>query len=180
MPTVSFGLSNKINFPTIDEPDEFESGRFESAYGNLEYSFDVSFSVEVENFSATVTDILPLIVPEFVNVQVISSDTIRISKNEVNAFIGEFYKFVRFDENNEKIIQTLEPGDQSVADSIIEWNPPPIKILEDVLHSFRIFYTSTETPLVVQEIVFSALQDVHWNLEISLSNFENLVQESRY
>lgn len=180
MATASFVINNKINMPVIDDPDETAPNRLDSVYGNFEYSFDVTFSVTLESFVATVTNVEVLDAPEWVDFTSFSSDTIRIFKNSVAAFQGEFFQFVSFDAQWEQTIEIKQVGDETNNDSIVKWNPPPVKLIADVPHSFRVFYTSSENPAIVQSVDFNAIQDVHWNLDSSLNIFNTLVQESKF
>ena len=100
---VDFVIFDTVNFPgsaglpIINEaPAEFPED-FPAIYGNVDFAFSVAFSLtDTESgMPLTITDIEVLEAPEFVNHQVLSVNTVRISvKPDVVVFPGEIFELL--------------------------------------------------------------------------------------
>ena len=184
MATITFTETNTVNFPSpaipdFDDPSEVEE-KFTSVYGNTEFAFTVIFSVEStdEQASISVISVETISKPSFMLSQVLSSNSIRLTKNpDEELFSDEYYEYVTYSETWETTLEQFsfsqEPPDET---SIIEWKQPDIKIINDS-YTFRITYTED---LVVKETTITIPQTFYWNYVPSLNKFIQEVAESEY
>jgi len=142
MTDIDFVISNTVNFPGSaglpiinDDPLIFVED-FPSLYGNVNFSFDVTFSLTDTSEAAetlTVTDLQLTDIPEFLQYEIISSDTIRISaKPDTVVFTGEIFELLLSDQivltgelsgaantniiqgTSTKFTEELQPGDNII------------------------------------------------------------------
>jgi hypothetical protein len=176
--TVSYSISDTVNYIEVGLGIEDPETVFPAIYGNINFGYTVTFTKS----GAAIIGIAASDNTGITDVSVLSTNSIRIERSQTaNIFPNEFFRFVEFDENTQKIIETFDPQDTDQAGpetSIFLWNTPPIK---EVTTSYTIVitYLDPETSVPVQETRIYT-KELHWLWNSGLIQLEDLVSKSRF
>ncbi len=176
--TVSYSISNTVNYIEVGLGVEDPETVFPAIYGNIDFGYTVTFTKS----DAAIIGIAASDNTGITDVSVLSANSIRIVRSQtVNVFPNEFFRFVEFDENTQKIIETFEPQDTDQAGpetSLFLWNTPPVK---EVTTSYTVVitYLDPETSLPVQE-TRTYTKELQWFWTTGLEQLADLVSKSRF
>jgi hypothetical protein len=176
--TISYSISNTTNYIEVGLGVEDPEIVFPAIYANIEFGYTVTFTKS----DAVVIGISASDNTGLTDVSVLSIDSIRIQKSQsVNLFPNEFFRFVKFDENSQKIIEIFEPQDADQAGletSVFTWNTPPIKIIS-TSYTVVIAYIDPETLLPAQETK-TYTKELHWLWDSGIEQLADIVSKSRF
>lgn len=175
--TISYSVSNEINYNLVGIGALDPLSSFPSIYGNYNFEYTVTFSSPY-----TITNVSVLSSPSYTTETVLSSNTIRIVKNNDNQiFDNESYVFSKFDEEYNKNIEVYLPNQVNDADlntSVFKWETPTQQLITSV-YSFNITYINSDTFLTETEIKTYS-QDLIWSQFPGIQILESLVDRSKY
>jgi len=176
--TVSYSISNTVNFDEVGIGTTDPLLEFPSIYGNAAFGYTVTFS----HTGGPVTNVNLTLGPSYTSTSSISSDTIRITRNTSETiFPDEQYRFAKFDNDFNKTIETYLPGDVDQADSntsIFAWETPSDTEVTGT-YTFNISYTDMVTNTQMTESK-SYTHTLVWSLFPGLAILQELVDRSRY
>jgi hypothetical protein len=177
--TISYSISNTTNYLPVDlGPPLDPESEFPAIYGNINFGYTVTFT----KTDAAITGIAASDNTGVTDVSVLSANSIRIERSQtVNVFPNEFFKFVEFDSNSQKIIETFEPQETDQAGpetSVFLWNTPPQKII-NTSYNVVITYIDLITQLPSQETKVYT-KELRWFWEPGLNQLADLVSKSRW
>ena len=177
---ISYSISNTINYATVGIGIEDPLTKFPAIYGNGSFGYTVTFSTDT---GAQITGITVLSSPTYTNEVVLSTNSVRITRDITrNIFPNEYYSFAEFDPNFSKTIVVLPPGEVNQAGldgSVFKWDMPPQKVVSGS-YTFRISSintvvvpgvpdvteTATETVTYTQDLVWSLIPGTQALLEL--------------
>ena len=175
--TISYSVSNEINYNLVGIGALDPLVSFPSIYGNYDFGYTVTFSSPY-----TITDVSILSSPLYTTETVLSSNSVRIVKNNDNQlFDNELYIFSKFDEEYNKSIETYLPNQVNNADlntSVFKWETPTQQLITST-YSFGISYINSDTFLTETEVKTYS-QDLIWSQFPGMQILENLVDRSKY
>ena len=183
MTTINHEITDEVNF---EIPEGVAGGdllpyQLTPIYGNNEYGFTLSFTAEgVMGGTEPVTNTAITSSPDFANVSVIDSDSVRIE-----------FDFTPFDESfNFTDLDTLKTGntaqesvDISTVDSynnnnkiLVGWNIPEEDIANETTPVTGSFSFDLLTSYGSIPVTFT--QDFYWSYEIGFAKFQTLQEQA--
>jgi hypothetical protein len=176
--TISYSTSNAINYFLVNIGSVDTETQFPAIYGNINFGYTVTFT----KANAAITNISATDNTGRTDVSVLSTNSIRIQRSQtVNVFPNEFFRFVEFDENTQKIIETFEPQNTDQAGpetSLFLWNTPPQKII-NTSYTINVTFIDSETQQEMQETK-TYTKELHWFWTPGLEQLADLVSKSRF
>ncbi len=176
--SLSYSISNTVNYLPVGIGFTDPETQFPAIYGNIDFEYTVTFT----KAGTTITNITATDNTGRTDVSVLSTNSIRIVRSQtVNLFPNEFFKFVEFDSDSQKIIETFEPQDTDQAGpetSIFVWNTPPQKII-NTSYTITITFIDLETQQPIQE-TRTYTKELYWFWTPGLEQLADLVSKSRF
>lgn len=160
--TVTYTISNTVNFESPGFVLAPGQNSFPSIWGNREFSFVVTFSPSDGNTQILNADVLSF--PEFTIVEDLGGLSFRIT--QIDDPFDEWFEFFRF-EGDGQVVEILE--EPLPYSSVVNWNTPETEILTD---SYLFDFGANSS------ISFS--QNFHWDFSEGLNRLEDYVIQSRF
>lgn len=131
--TVSYSVSNTVNYDLVGIGFENPDTSFPSIYGNFPFGYTVTFS----STDGVVTGLSVISSPASAPATVLSPNSVRIARNPaVELFLNERYNFSTILPPSVKVLDSYLPAQVASAGtetSIYDWDTPPI---EEVTNSY--------------------------------------------
>lgn len=177
--TVSYSISNTVNFTQTGFSFTDPQTMFPSIWGNVDFGFTVTFSVT----EGTVVEVDTSTVPPPYTAEIISANSIRITRNPNHeTFPNEYYDFVRFENDfQDKIEERFLPQEAQDFDpelTVFLWNTPSIEVVTNTLQ-FNIKYFD-DMLMIEQTVNKEYTQELHWLQTAGLNSLVDFVQRSKY
>ena len=175
--TISYSISNTIDYEEVGIGVEDPTIVFPALYGNYEFEYTVTFSSSL----GTITNVAITSSPTYTNTSILSSNSLRIVKNSITVFPNEDYNFAVFDVNFNKTIETYSPANTDLVDSnrsVFAWDTPTSEIVTDQ-YTFSITYINNGT-LLEESIPVTFSQTLRWSQFPGTVILQDLLQRSKY
>ena len=175
--SISYMLSNLVNFESVNDGRGNNTDEFTSIYGNKEFEFDVNFQIQsTEEETVNISDVeLYSTSADFIIASPSSSTSYSIKKdNEINLFNEEFTIVTFADEFLRSPSENIVTDYNDINGSIVRWQPPDVRILDE-LYSFIISYEVNGQP---NQDIINISQFFYWNFDNSVHIFNNFLLDS--
>lgn len=137
--TVSYSVSNTVNYDTVGIGIEDPATTFPAIYGNLTFGYTVTFSHSLGQVVSVAVTSSAASAPA----TVLSSNSVRIERNtNIEVFPNERYNFVTILPTSQKQFNSYPPGLTSQADletSVYDWDMPALREINNS-YTFTITY----------------------------------------
>ncbi len=175
--TISYSISNTINYEEVGIGTEDPTIVFPALYGNYEFEYTVTFSSSL----GTITNVTPTSSPAYTDINILSPNSVRIIKNSIIVFPNEDYNFAVFDDNFNKTIEVYSAANTDIVDSnrsIFAWDTPTSETITDQ-YAFNITYINNDT-LLEETVSATFSQTLIWSQSPGTVILQDLVQRSKY
>lgn len=176
--TVSYSVSNTLNYELVGIGVEDPLTSFPAIYGNLEFGYTVTFSQSL----GPIVGIAVTASPDYAPATVLSVNSVRIERSqEVELFLNERYNFVTILPTAEKQFESQPPAQVSLADletSVYDWDTPPVKEVTGS-YTFVVTYLDTATNINT-DVTVTYTQKFVWSQFPGLVILGELVNRSRW
>jgi hypothetical protein len=180
--TISYSISNTINYEEVGIGVENPAIVFPAIYGNYEFGYTVTFSSAL----GTITNVAITSSPAYTDTSVLSANSVRTVKNAITVFPNEDYNFAFFDTNFNKTIETYSAANTDFSNtglidsnrSIFAWDTPTSETVTDQ-YVFTITYINSET-LLEETTPATFSQTLQWSQFPGAAILQDLVQRSKY
>lgn len=170
-------ITTSTGIPIIAIPgdrisEEITGTVFPSCYGAEPISFDCQFSFFQDPVTYPVVQVtLTNTLTNYgVNVEILNSNTVRVTATIINLFDGENWQFLL--KNN--TVQTLSPNTTEDFVSLISWSMPN-SVYQDLFYDFEFKYETD--PITTITVLTTITQAVFWSYNNSLNQFQTLLSQ---
>jgi len=178
---IYYEIANTVNFEMVDGVEVANtSASFPTIFGNKDFSFDVFFYQEAPTGNSAVASVVANTYPDYIEVNQIAGNALRISKNANTSLFDESYTFVSFDENNNSNTNIIDinlvseyPLDN---ENLISWNTPPDETANTNAEANGTF--QFDVLASVPEIIILS-QDYRWSYEEGKDRFDIIIEETQ-
>lgn len=176
--TVSYSVSNTVNYEEVGIGVEDPLTSFPAIYGNLAFGYTVTFSQSL----GAITNVAVTSFPAAAPATVLNTNSIRIERDPlVELFSDERYNFVTILPTSEKQFESHPPTQVNLAGtetSVYDWNTPSVREVVGT-YTFVITYFDTQNNINNNATV-TYTQKLVWSQFPGLTILEDLVDRSRW
>ena len=176
--TISYSISNTINYNTVGIGVDNPATTFPAIYGNIDFGYTVTFS----QTDGPIVNLTVVSSPAYAPATVLSANSVRIARNmNIDVFTNELYSFVTILPPGQKQLVSYPPALTSQADletSVYDWDMPPIK---EVTGSYSFTITHFDSVALINTNVTSTFtKRLVWSQFPGLTMLRELVARSRW
>lgn len=176
--TVSYSVSNTVNYELVGIGVEDPLTSFPAIYGNFAFGYTVTFSQSLGPIVGIAVTASPAVAPA----TVLNTNSVRIERDPaVELFLNERYNFVTILPTAAKQFESHPPAQVNLAGtetSVYDWDTPPVKEVTGS-YTFVITYFDAQNN-INNNVTVTYTQKLVWSQFPGLIILGELVGRSRW